>query len=54
MGTTFFAMRSCEYLQTDKEGQNKRTKIVRVKNIKFKNEGVTVIQGIGDLQTWWQ
>ena len=35
-GAIFFAMRSCEYLQTGKEEQSKRTKIIRIKNIIFK------------------
>ena len=48
IGVIFFAMRSCEYLQTGKEETSKKTKIVRIKNIQFKKEGIVVIQGIDD------
>ena len=37
-------MRSCEYLQTNKEEQSKRTKIVRLRNIVFKRQGTTIPQ----------
>ena len=49
IGAMSFAMRSCEYLQTCKEVQSKRTKILRIRNIKFKKKGVTMDQGIGEL-----
>ena len=49
VGAIFFAMRSCEYLQTGKDELSKRTKIIRIKNITFKKEGITMIQGTGDL-----
>ena len=35
IGAIFFAMRSCEYLQTTAE-EKKRTKIVRIGNVLFK------------------
>ena len=49
VGAIFFAMRSCEYLQTSKEEQNKRTKIIRIKNFIFKKEGMTMTQGTEEL-----
>ena len=36
IGAIFFAMRSCEYLETSSSESNKRTKILRMKNIVFK------------------
>ena len=39
IGATFFAMRSCEYLKTNHLEDSKRTKIIRLKNIKFKKNG---------------
>ena len=35
----FFAMRSCEYLQTSYPEESKRTKILRLKNISFRRKG---------------
>ena len=39
IGAIFFAMRSCEYLQTNIKEEDRRTKMLRVKNIKFKKKG---------------
>ena len=36
IGAVFFAMRSCEYLKTSHQEDSKRTKIIRLANIKFK------------------
>ena len=38
----FFAMRSCEYLQTSHQEKSKRTKIIRLYNITFKKKGRTI------------
>ena len=35
----FFAMRSCEYLKTRYPEESRRTRILRIKNIKFKKGG---------------
>ena len=35
IGAIFFAMRSCEYLETNSKEESRRTKILRVKNIRF-------------------
>ena len=35
----FFTMRSCEYLETKYPKESKRTRILRIKNIKFKKGG---------------
>ena len=40
----FFAMRSCEYLETNSKESEKRTKILRLKNLKFKKNGKIVSQ----------
>ena len=40
----FFAMRSCEYLETSSKEESKRTKILRLKNIKFKKKGKLISQ----------
>ena len=42
IGATFFAMRSCEYLKTNRNESIKRTRIVRIGNIIFKKEGMTL------------
>ena len=42
IGATFFAMRSCEYLKTNRDELSKRTRIVRLKNIIFKRDGITL------------
>ena len=42
IGAIFFAMRSCEYLRTTYRKENKRTKIIQLKNIIFKNKGKVV------------
>ena len=39
IGAIFFAMRSCEYLQTSHKEDSKRTKILRLRNIQFKKDG---------------
>ena len=39
IGAIFFAMRSCEYLTSTHNEDSKRTKILRMRNIKFKKEG---------------
>ena len=39
IGGLFFAMRSCEYLQTSADESSKRTKILRLKNIQFTSKG---------------
>ena len=39
IGAIFFCMRSCEYLETGIKEENRRTKIIRAKNIKFKKKG---------------
>jgi hypothetical protein len=42
IGAIFFAMRSCEYLDTKTPETERRTKILRLRNIIFKNNGKTV------------
>jgi hypothetical protein len=42
IGALFFAMRSCEYLNTNTNEEKKRTKLLRLQNIKFKKEGKLV------------
>ena len=39
VGAIFFAMRSCEYLQTSHKEDKHRTKILRMKNIQFLKDG---------------
>lgn len=39
IGAIYFAMRSCEYVRTTNHECNKRTKILRLKNIVFKKNG---------------
>ena len=39
IGAIFFAMRSCEYLQSSHKEDSKRTNILRLKNISFKKDG---------------
>ena len=38
----FFAMRSCEFLQTSHHEESKRTKIIWLNNIIFKKKGKTI------------
>ena len=38
IGAIFFCMRSCEYLQTNIKEEHRRTKIIQLKNIKFKKK----------------
>ena len=40
IGAIFFAMRSCEYLVTAHTENSKRTRILRLRNIKFKRNGI--------------
>ena len=39
IGALFFAMRSCEYLKTCTIEESKRTKMIRLKSIKFRFKG---------------
>jgi len=39
IGAIFFAMRSCEYLERNTKEENRRKKILRLKNIAFKKNG---------------
>ena len=48
VGAIFFAMRSCEYMQTGDE-LSTRTKIIRIKNVIFKKEGMTMAQGRNEI-----
>ena len=42
IGAIFFAMRSCEYLDTKIPEKDRRTKILRLWNIIFKTKGITI------------
>ena len=42
IGAIFFAMRSCEYLETKISETDRRTKILRIRNIIFKKNGITI------------
>ena len=42
IGAIFFAMRSCEYLQSNHKEDSKPTRILRLRNIIFKRDGNTV------------
>ena len=42
IGAIFFAMRSCEYLKTSVNEDSKRTRILRLRNVLFKNKGKVV------------
>ena len=42
IGAIFFAMRSCEYLSTNTPEQDRRTKILRLRNIIFRKDGITI------------
>ena len=42
IGAIFFAMRSCEYLETKTTESERRTKILRLRNIIFKKNGITL------------
>jgi hypothetical protein len=39
IGAIFFAMRSCEYLETNASEMSRRTKILRLKNVVFRKNG---------------
>mmetsp|Transcript_28648 Transcript_28648/g.33301 ORF Transcript_28648/g.33301 Transcript_28648/m.33301 type:complete len:304 (-) Transcript_28648:414-1325(-) len=49
IGAIFFAMRSCEYLETNTKEEYRRTKILRLKNIAFKKNGGIVQHNDPDL-----
>jgi hypothetical protein len=38
IGAIFFAMRSCEYLETNSKEETRRTRIIRLRNITFKSK----------------
>jgi hypothetical protein len=42
IGAIFFAMRSCEYLDTNISEMDRRTRILRLRNITFKTNGITI------------
>ena len=42
IGAIFFAMRSCEYLETNTHESNRRTRITRLKNFVFRRDGKTI------------
>ena len=42
IGAFFFAMRSCKYLRCSHYEDSKRTKILRLRNIRFKKEGLAL------------
>ena len=51
IGAIFFAIRSCEYLQTNHLEDRKRTKILRLRNIMFKGQGMLLDQCHDNLYT---
>ena len=51
IGAIFFAMRSCEYLRTSSSEENKRTKILRTRNFKFKKNGITLRNSSTELES---
>ena len=42
IGAIFFAMQSCEYLDTNTPEEDRRTKLLRLRNIIFKKNGITI------------
>jgi hypothetical protein len=50
IGAIFFAMRSCEYLNTNTPEADRRTKILRLRNIIFKKNGITVAHSAQELE----
>ena len=42
IGAIFFAMQSCEYLDMNTPGGDRRTKLLRLRNIIFKKNGITI------------
>ena len=40
VGAIFFAVRSCEYVKTNHFEDSKRTKVLRLRNIMFKGQGM--------------
>jgi hypothetical protein len=51
IGATFFAMRSCEYLQTSVNENKKRTKILRLRNFRFKKNDKVLCHSSPELTT---
>ena len=51
IGAIFFAMRSCEYLSTNTPETDRRTKILRLRNIIFKKRGITVPHSSNQLES---
>ena len=51
IGAIFFAMRSCEYLETTTPEKERRTKILRLRNLIFKKDGKTVPHSSPQLET---
>jgi hypothetical protein len=50
IGAIFFAMRSCEYLHTKTSESERRTKILRLRNIIFKKDGISISHKSKDLE----
>ena len=50
IGAIFFAMRSCKYLETNISEENRRTKIIRLKNMKFKIKGKIITHNSKNLE----
>ena len=50
IGAIFFAMRSCEYLDTKIPESDRRTKILRLRNIIFKSNGITIPHTSNDIE----
>jgi hypothetical protein len=51
IGAIFFAMRSCEYLNTNTPEADRRTKILRLRNIIFKKDGITIAHSSPNLES---
>jgi hypothetical protein len=51
IGAIFFAMRSCEYLSTNTPEADRRTKILRLRNIIFKKNGLTIAHSSKELES---
>ena len=51
IGAIFFAMRSCEYLETNTKEEDRRTNILRLRNIIFKTNGKTISHSSPRLQS---
>jgi hypothetical protein len=50
IGAIFFAMRSCKYLNTNTPKADRRTKILRLRNIIFKKNGITIAHSAQGLE----